>query len=73
MEKILTEAQKVLIDYLCSLKMPRAEGMCIIMMLWEEEATMEMLGYIAETKETDQAKLYSIASEISQKHRKKTK
>ena len=69
---IFTQAQKLLIDYLISLKISRASGLYIVGILWEEAATMEMLEYIAETRETDPAKLYSIACEISERYKNET-
>ena len=70
--EVLTHNQKLLTKYLSALKMPRARGMYIVGMLWEEEATLEMLQYIAETRETDQATLLSIACEIAKKYKSET-
>ena len=52
--------------------MSRARGMLIVGMLWEEEATKEMLLYIAETRETDPKTLYSVACEIEAKYKGET-
>ena len=48
--------------------MSLVERMLVIGMLWEETATVEMPEYIAKTQETNPAKLYSIALEISEKY-----
>ena len=68
MMEVYTQEQKLLIKYLKTTKIPLATGLLIVMMLWEEKATEEMLRYIADTQESDPAKLYSIALEISQKY-----
>ena len=65
---VLTEEHKLLTEYLATTEMGLARRMLITGILWKEEATVEMLQYIAETQETDPAKLYSTASEISQKY-----
>ena len=65
---IMTPNQELLTDYLIALKMPLADRMYIVAILWEEEATLEMLQYIAKTKESDLVKLSSIALEISKKY-----
>lgn len=67
--KILTPNQDLLTDYLAALKMPLGKRAYIVGILWEEEATLEMLEYILKTRETDQDKLYSIACEISEKYK----
>lgn len=66
--EVFTPNQKLLIRYLKILGMPPADGMYIVAILWEEEATLEMLQYIAKTKESDLVKLSSIALEISKKY-----
>ena len=68
---IMTPNQELLTDYLIALKMPLADRMYIVAILWEEEATLEMLQYIAKTKESDLVKLSSIALEISKKYENK--
>ena len=70
--KVMTPNQELLTEYLVAVKMPLVERMLIIGMLWEEGATMEMLKYIVETRETDLAKLYSIACEISERYKNET-
>ena len=70
--KVMTPNQELLTEYLVAVKMPLVERMLIIGMLWEEGATMEMLKYIVETQETDLAKLYSIACEISERYKNET-
>ena len=66
--EVLTKGQKLLIEYLTFLGIPRVKGMYIVGILWEEEATKEMLEYIAKTRESDLEKLSSIACEISEKY-----
>ncbi len=63
----MTEGQVLLARYLGSLKMERLEALIIMAMLSTEEATMEMLKYIAKNHPLDQAKLYTIACEISKR------
>ena len=66
--EVLTHNQKLLTKYLSALGMTLARRTYILGILWEEEATLRMLQYIAETKETDQEKLLSMACKISGKH-----
>ena len=68
MEEILTHEQKLLKDYLEITGMEPLDRLIIGIMLWDEEATLEMLRYIAKTREKDPAKLYSTALEISKKY-----
>ena len=70
--EVLTHNQKLLTKYLAALGMTLARRTYILGILWEEEATVEMLQYIAETRETDQATLLSIACEISKKYKSET-
>lgn len=65
---VFTEAQRLLTQYLASLEMEKSTILYIVFALWDEEATLEMLQYIAETRETDPAKLFSTASTISKKY-----
>lgn len=64
----MTEAADLLIGYLVSLKADRALIISIVGSLPEGEAEMEMLKYIAETKETNLVELAKTASKISQKY-----
>ena len=66
---VLSYEQKLLTRYLATTDMTFARRMHIVGTLWEEEATREMLEYIVKTQESDPAKLYSIAYEISQKYK----
>lgn len=69
MEERLTPRQKLLNEYLEATGMnPLDRLLTVEMLLWEEKATKEMLKYIAETRESDPAKLYSTALEISKKY-----
>ena len=65
--KVLTPDQELLAAYLCVVGMPLVSRLLVITELWEPEATLEMLKYIAETKEQDIKKLRSVASEIARK------
>ena len=70
--KVLSHEQELLTEYLIAVQMPLAKRMYIVGILWEEEATMEMLKYLVKTRETDQAKLYSTACEISERYKSET-
>lgn len=65
MIKTMNQAQEFLADYLFSLKITAATVMYILGILWEEEATIKMLEYIAENHPLDQAQLLSTALKIS--------
>ena len=66
--KVLTTDQQLLARYLAELRMPRINRVLIVAELCDPDATMEMLQYIAETRETDHAKLCEVAREISKKY-----
>jgi hypothetical protein len=66
--RVLSPNQELLAEYLAALGMPLIERLLTAIELWEEEATMEMLRYIAETGETDWKKLSKISAEISRKY-----
>jgi hypothetical protein len=68
--KVLSPEQELLAEYLAAVGIPAISRILIIDDLWEPEATMEMLEYIAETKEQNIEKLESVACEISRKWRK---
>ena len=68
--KVLTPEQELLAEYLAAVGMPVISRILVIDDLWEPEATMEMLKYIAETEEENIEKLKSVACEISRKWRK---
>ena len=70
--EVFTRGQELLAQYLNSLEMPISRGLYIMTLLWDEKATLEMLRYIAETKETDQKTLVEIACQISKKYEAKT-
>ncbi|MBR7164705.1 MAG: hypothetical protein IKD18_00355, partial [Clostridia bacterium] len=67
-EEVFTEAQRDLIRYLSYRGMPTTKGMSLVISLWDEQATLEMLKYIAETWEEDPQKLYETALKISRKY-----
>lgn len=66
--RVLSPNQELLAEYLAALGMPLIERLLVAAELWEEDATMEMLRYIAETEETDWKKLSKISAEISRKY-----
>ena len=65
--KVLTPDQELLTEYLCAIGMPLVQRLCVICELWEPEATMEMLQYIAETEERDINKLNAVSNKIARK------
>lgn len=64
---VLNSDQELLAKYLTAIRMPLVSRLLVICELWEPEATMEMLQYIAETEEQDVEKLCSVAAEIGRK------
>ena len=66
--RVLSPNQELLAEYLAALGMPLIERLLVAAELWEEDATMEMLRYIAETEETDWKKLSRMSAEISRKY-----
>ena len=68
-ERVLTEAQRDLIRYFGFRGISTTKGMEMTILLWDEEATLEMLKHIAETWEEDHQKLYETALEISRKYK----
>lgn len=66
--KLFTPHQELLRDYLWAVNTPPVTGLLIVGKLWEEEATIEMLEYIAKTREDDPEKLYEKAMEIAEKY-----
>ena len=66
--RVLTQDQQLLARYLAELRMPRIQRLLIVAELWEPQATLEMLQYIADTEERDLAKLLLTASKISRKY-----
>ena len=67
-EGVLSEPQRILAQYLGARGVSTIRGLEMGILLWEEEATMEMLKYIIDTEEEDPAKLYEIALKISKKY-----
>jgi hypothetical protein len=65
--KVLSPEQELLAEYLTAIRMPLVSRLLVICELWEPEATMEMLQYIANTEEQDVEKLCSVATEIGRK------
>ncbi len=65
---IRTKEQDLLSEYLNELGMPLLNRLCILADLEEQEATLEMLQYIAKTEESDLVQLSKTASEISRKY-----
>ena len=67
---IRTPEQDLLSDYLIALRIPLINRLGIMLDLEDQDATMEMLCYIAETEETDLAKLSKKACEIGRKYQR---
>ena len=63
----MNKAQECLIKCLRISGMTMAQIVEIVEMLWEEDATLEMLERITKEPTLDQASLFSIAREISEK------
>ena len=66
---VLSPNQDLLTDYLAALGMPVTQRLLILMELWDPQATLEMLCYIADTQETDHKKLLETASKIASKYK----
>ena len=66
---VLSPNQDLLTDYLAALGMSVTQRLLILMELWDPQATLEMLGYIADTQETDHKKLLETASKIARKYK----
>ena len=66
--EIFTKEQKLLKAYLETTDMVLASRAYMLGILWEEDATIEMLEYIARTLEDNPAKLNAVAEEISKKY-----
>ena len=67
-KEIFTENQKLLLKYFAVVKMPKVQVIYTISILWDEAATMEMLKYIAYTREKDPNVLCDVARRISSKY-----
>ena len=65
----LTPEQDFLADYAYAVGMTGVEGVLFVVELWEPEATIEMLHYIADTREKNPNKLLEVASQISRKYK----
>ena len=63
--KVLSENQSLLTKYLFAAGCTLVETMLIVGTLWEEEATINMMKYLYETKETEYEILYDKACEIA--------
>lgn len=63
--EIMSKAQACLIRCLRISGMTMAQIIDILELVWEETATLQMLEQITKEPTLDQAKLYSIACEIS--------
>ena len=70
--EIMSKAQACLIRCLRISGMDMGQIIDTLEMVWEEEATIEMLEQLTQETTLDQARLYSIACEISQKHKIET-
>lgn len=72
MVEIMSKAQACLIKCLRISGMDMGQIIEVLEMVWEEEDTLEMLEILTQKPTLNQAKLYEIASKISQKQRKQT-
>ena len=70
MQDILSEKQKLLIDYLTVAGCEKAAVLLMVVELWENEATEEMLAYCASNLNASQAQLLKASSEISSKFKR---
>ena len=70
--EIMSKAQSCLIRCLRLSGMTMGQIIDILEMVWEEEATIEMLEQLTKEPTLDHAKLYSIACEISKKYESET-
>ncbi len=66
--EILNKHQKALLECLLNTGIDRVKIIHIMGILWEEQATLEMLNYWADNYPLDQAELYSTALKISKKY-----
>ena len=68
-EQVFTKEQILLKEWFKACGMSNVRGLLAMTILWDEEATMEMLKYILDTEEKDPDKLYAVAKEISRKYK----
>ena len=68
MEKVLTENQMLLTEYLAAVGCETLAVMVIVTRVWEEDATLEMLQYCKDHPNADQAELLKASSKISSKY-----
>lgn len=66
--QILSRGQELLVDYFFRIGMELAEAMYVAMLVWEEEATVEMLQYLLETHDTDYDHIIEVAKKLSIKY-----
>lgn len=67
-EKVLTRGQELLAEYLSEIGMTLVETIYTVMLVWEEEATVEMLKYLLETHNTNIDEIIDIAKKLSIKY-----
>ena len=72
MQNILSEKQKLLIDYLTVTGCEKAAVLLMVADLWEDEATEEMLAYCASNLNASRAQLLKVSSEISSKFKRQS-
>ena len=68
MERVLTENQTLLTRYLGAVGCELVAVMLMIVELWDERATIEMLEYCRDHPDARQAELLKASSEISSKY-----
>ena len=69
MEEVLSKNQRLLMRYFGAVGCGQLESIVMMLELWDEEATLEMLEYCASHRGADQAQLMKASSEISCKYR----
>ena len=67
--RVLTPDQELLARYLTEQGVSRIDRLLIVAELYEPEATVEMLTYIAETMEKDPVRLSETAAKIARKYK----
>ena len=71
MEKILTEEQMLLAEYLWEIGCEDWVPFEVIWKLWDEEAVLEMLQFCKENHPPSQAQILSATSEIYSKYKER--
>lgn len=70
MPRVMSENQMLLLRYLVEVGVSKSNVFGILMDLWDEEATLEMLEFCASNPNATQAQLLKASSEISSKFKR---